>query len=42
MAQSWTLTIEGEASEDDLGHIAELIQQGYTFGQLEDNYEDEE
>lgn len=42
MAISWSLTIEGEPTEDDLGHIAELVQQGYTSGELVDNYDEEE
>ena len=37
---SWSITYEGEPNEDDLGHIAELIQQGYTSGTFD--HEDEE
>lgn len=40
MATSWSISIEGEPSMDDLGHIAELIQQGYTSGELEDESDD--
>ena len=39
---SWSITYEGEPNMDDLGHIAELIQEGYTSGTFDHEDLDEE
>jgi hypothetical protein len=34
MATWWEITFTGEPTGDDLAHVAELIPQGFTSGQL--------
>lgn len=37
MATWWSLNIEGDPSEADLEHIADLIIEGFTSGDLVDD-----
>jgi hypothetical protein len=34
MATWWEITFTGDPTEDDLEHVAELIREGFTSGQL--------
>lgn len=34
MATWWSITFTGEPTDTDLEHVARLIQEGYTSGQL--------
>lgn len=40
MATWWSLDITGEPNETDLEHIADLVKEGFTSGQLLDDDSD--
>ena len=42
MATWWDITFTGDPTDDDLEHVAELIKQGFTSGQLINDEDDDD
>ena len=41
LATWWQIEFTGEPTETDLEHVADLVKQGFTSGQLLNNEDDE-